>query len=164
METMQFSQVSLPWSTAFQPGTHRGRVGPLVVVFLALPAVLPAPGMQMLALILLEAEAGHEGDLGQVLPLPWLVFCQRGAATELCQADLGPGPRREACLTSSTCRNSRKSRIRSDSSVICSKAESHTKRSRTLIGESTADQPSPTWPIRTRPPAQEGREMELGLC
>lgn len=47
------------------------------------------------------------------------------------------------CLTSSTCRNSRKSRIRSDSRVICSKAESHTKRSRTLNGESTADQTRP---------------------
>lgn len=45
--------------------------------------------------------------------------------------------------TSSTCRNSRKSRIRSDSRVICSKAESHTKRSRTLNGESTADQIRP---------------------
>lgn len=47
------------------------------------------------------------------------------------------------CLTSSTCRNSRKSRIRSDSRVICSKAESHTKRSRTLNGRALLIRPAP---------------------
>lgn len=49
----------------------------------------------------------------------------------------------QLCLTSSTCRNSRKSRIRSDSRVICSKAESHTKRSRTLNGRALLIRPAP---------------------
>ena len=60
------------------------------------------------------------------------------------------------CLTSSTCRNSRKSRIRSDSRVICSKAESHTKRSRTLNRRALLIRPAP---------AQHGgrREHRAGL-
>lgn len=54
---------------------------------------------------------------------------------------LGHAEDQKLCLTSSTCRNSRKSRIRSDSRVICSKAESHTKRSRTLNGRALLIRP-----------------------
>lgn len=129
----------------------------LAMVLLALSAVLPAFHVEVLAFSLEEAEAGVRQALGKPQDYPGYLRppppqCPgrraRGWARSLelpsgVQAPEAGTEDQKLCLTSSTCRNSRKSRIRSDSRVICSKAESHTKRSRTLNGRALLIRPAP---------------------
>lgn len=126
------------------------------MVLLALSAVLPAFHVEVLAFSLEKAGVRKAPRLASGLSRlpktsPSLMSREksprrRGRSLELplgVQATGTGAEDQKLCLTSSTCRNSRKSRIRSDSRVICSKAESHTKRSRTLNGRALLIRPAP---------------------